>query len=67
MTDLEKHETEKVANQLADAIHDFNKLNKEQIDYLDLIYKKLTIDSKIDKINKGILITSKNKKKKNFD
>ncbi len=31
MTDLEKHETEKVANQLADAIHDFNKLNKEQI------------------------------------
>lgn len=67
MTDLEKHETEKVANQLADAIHDFNKLNKEQIDYLDLIYKKLTIDSKIDKINKGILITSKNKKEKNFD
>lgn len=67
MTDLEKHETEKVANQLADAIHDFNKLNKEQIDYLDLIYKKLTIDSKIDKINKGIIITSKNKKKKSFD
>ena len=31
MTDLEKHETEKVANQLADAIHDINKLNKEQI------------------------------------
>lgn len=67
MTDLEKHETEKVANQLADAIHNFNKLNKEQIDYLDLIYKKLTIDSKIDKINKGIIITSKNKKKKSID
>lgn len=64
MTDLEKHETEKVANQLADAIHNFNKLNKEQLDYLDLIYQKLTIDSEIDKINKKIIITSKNKKKK---
>ena len=48
MTDLEKHETEKVASQLADAIHNFNKLNKEQIDYLDLIYQKLTIDSEIE-------------------
>lgn len=64
MTDLEKYETEKVASQLADAIHNFNKLNKEQIDYLDLIYQKLTIDSEIDKINKKIIITSKNKKKK---
>ena len=27
MTDLEKNETEKVASQLADAIHNFNKLN----------------------------------------
>ena len=64
MTDLEKCETEKVASQLADTIHNFNKLNKEQLDYLDLLYQKLTIDSKIDKINKEIIITSKNKKKK---
>lgn len=64
MTELEKRETEKVANQLADAIHNFNKLNKEQLDYLDLIYQKLTIDSKIDKINKEIIITSQNKKKR---
>lgn len=63
MTDLEKYETEKVANQLADAIHNFNKLNKEQLNYLDLLYQKLTIDSKIDKISKKIIITSKNKKK----
>lgn len=63
MTDLEKNATEKVANQLADAIHNFNKLNKEQLNYLDLLYQKLTIDSKIDKISKKIIITSKNKKK----
>lgn len=63
MTDLEKYETEKVANQLADAIHNFNKLNKEQLNYLDLLYQKLTIDSKIDKISKEIIITSKSKKK----
>lgn len=50
MTELEKATAEKVANKLATAIHEFNQLNKEQLDYVDLLFKKLFIEQDIDKI-----------------
>ena len=37
MTDLEKAETERIACDLAEAVHSMNNLNKEQIEYLDII------------------------------
>ena len=35
MNDLEKAETERIACDLAKAVHSMNNLNKEQIEYLD--------------------------------
>lgn len=44
MTNLEKRTAKKMANKLAEAIHEFNQLNKEQLNYLDLLFQKLFIE-----------------------
>lgn len=50
MTELEKKTAEKVANKLAEAVHEFNQLNKEQLEYVDLLFKKLFIEQDLEKI-----------------
>ena len=62
MTDLEKTEAERIACDLAEAVHSMNNLNKEQIEYLDIIFKKLFIDKEFEKIQKNIVLTPKPKK-----
>lgn len=50
MTELEKKTAEKVANKLALTIHEFNQLNKEQLEYVDLLFKKLFVEQDLEKI-----------------
>lgn len=60
MTDLEKAETERIACDLTEAVHSMNNLNKEQIEYLDIIFKKLFIDKEFEKIQKKYCFNTQN-------
>lgn len=61
MTEFEKKEVEKIANKLADAVHSVNKLNKEQIEYLDIIFQKMFIDKDFEKFQNINKIAKKQK------
>lgn len=52
MTEFEKQEVEETANKLAEAVHSVNNLNKEQIEYLDILFQKLFIDKEFEKFQK---------------
>lgn len=63
MTEFEKQEVEETANKLADAVHSVNNLNKEQIEYLDILFQKLFIDKEFEKFQKSKKKQTRSQKK----
>lgn len=65
MTLEEKENAEKIMENFIDSLVDLNNLNKEQLEYLSLLFKKFDIDIKLEEINKKLIIPKvKNKKGK---
>lgn len=67
MTFEEKKETERVLKEFVNTFVDFKKLNKEQLDYMLLLFDKYDIEAKLADINKRIIYpknTKKNQKRK---
>lgn len=56
MTLEEKENAEKVMENFIDSLVDLNNLNKEQLEYLSLLFKKSDIDIKLEEINKKLII-----------
>jgi len=64
MTLEEKTNAEKVMINFIDAYAEVKKLNKEQFEYLLLLFNKFDIDIKLEGINKNLIIPEKKKRKK---
>ena len=67
MTFEEKKETERVLKEFVNTFADFKKLNKEQLDYMLLLFDKYDIEAKLADINKRIVYPKNTKKKSKKD
>lgn len=59
MKNTEKEHTEKVVKMLTVAVHEFNNLNMEQLQYANLLFKKIFLERDIERL----LNKTKNNKK----